>query len=112
MAQRASEPRRGAYRRHTGLPLGLRLAPPFACALSGEMVHFLTAIGVHCTMYCDDLLIAARSDEKCSRDMDDASAFFSWLGFKCNPEKTRGPCHLSPVRRLGHRHREGNHLHQ
>ena len=31
-------------------PLGLRLAPPFACALSGEMVHFLTAIGVHCTM--------------------------------------------------------------
>ena len=55
-AARAGKPRIGPYRRHTGLPLGLSLAPAFASALSGEMVQFLSSLGVSATMYVDDLL--------------------------------------------------------
>ena len=42
------------------MPLGLRVAPAFACSLSGEMVQFLTSLGIHCSMYVDDTIISGR----------------------------------------------------
>ena len=90
-AARSGRPRIGPYRRHTGLPLGLSLAPAFASALSGEMVQFLSSLGVSATMYVDDLLCCANSADECKRHMDIASSVFKWLGFKCNPDKQEGP---------------------
>ena len=88
--QRRSK-RRGPFRVHDGLPLGLRLSPPFACALSGEMVQFLTAIGIDCCMYVDDLLVAASGRSACASAMRRAMAVFEWLGFSVSKGKTTGP---------------------
>ena len=89
--KRASGKRYKQYRRCSGVPLGLRVAPAFACGLSGEMVQFLTSLGIHCSMYVDDLIICAATPEQCARDMATAVSVFTWLGLRCNPDKQAGP---------------------
>ena len=42
--RRATGQRVPPYRQCLGVPLGLKLAPAFACALSGEMVKYLTVV--------------------------------------------------------------------
>ena len=42
--RRATGQRVPPYRQCLGVPLGLKLAPAFACALSGEMVRYLTVV--------------------------------------------------------------------
>jgi DNA (cytosine-5)-methyltransferase 1 len=79
------------YRRCSGVPLGIRVAPPFACGVSGEIVCFLTSIGLHASMYVDDMFCAAATAAQCKRDMDTAGAVFRWLGLRCNDEKQQGP---------------------
>ena len=79
------------YRRCSGVALGLKVAPAFACGISGEIVQFLTAIGITSTMYVDDLLIAASTREQCAEDMATAVSVFEWLGLRCNPDKQVGP---------------------
>ena len=90
-ARRADGKRYPPYRRCSGVPLGLKVAPAFACGLAGEMVQFLTSIGLSASMYVDDLICAAETDEQCAADMATAVSVFSWLGFRCNPDKQEGP---------------------
>ena len=89
--RRASGKRYPPYRRCSGVPLGLRVAPAFACGLSGEMVQFLTSLGISCSMYVDDLIIAAATPAQCEKDMATAVSVFKWLGLRCNPDKQAGP---------------------
>ena len=89
--RRASGVRYPPYRRCSGVPLGLRVAPAFACGLSGELVQVLTSLGIHCSMYVDDLILCAATPEQCAADMATAVSVFSWLGLRCNPDKQAGP---------------------
>ena len=89
--QAARHGRTPPYRPHSGLPLGFKLAPAFACALSGEIVQFLAAHGVRAVMYVDDCLLIADSVEECKAAMDLALSIFRWLGLKCNDDKQQGP---------------------
>ena len=93
-SERDKSDRRGPYRRHTGLPLGFKLAPAFACALSGEIVQFLAALGIKSCMYVDDLLCAADTDAECEKHITTAVSVFAWLGLRCSPEKTEGPASI------------------
>jgi len=81
------------FRKCWGVPLGLKLAPAFASALSGEMVKFLTVSGIACTMYVDDCAIVGTSAADCARGMAAAEALFAWLGFRVNANK-----HVAPAR--------------
>ena len=91
-ARRASGKRYPPYRRCVGMPLGVTVAPAFACGISGEMIQFLTAIGLNCSMYVDDAIFAAATAEQCAADMDTAESVFSWLGLRVNKKKRTGPC--------------------
>ena len=88
---RRRQGRTGPYKKHTGLPLGLKLAPAFASALSGEMMQFITSLGIDATMYVDDMICAADTEEECRAAMDTAISVFKWLGFRCNADKQEGP---------------------
>ena len=90
--RRATGKRVPPYRQCLGVPLGLKLAPAFACALSGEMVKYLTVVhGIKCTMYVDDWLCSATTEAQCQAHMRLAEATFEWLGFRTNPDKRDGP---------------------
>ena len=94
--QRRHARRSGPYRVSTGLPLGLRLAPAFASGLSGEMIQVLTALGLNCSMYVDDMICVADTEAECRRHMEVALSFFRWCGFRCNAEKQEGPAKAMP----------------
>ena len=98
--RRASRVRIAPFRRCSGVPLGLKPAPPFASALSGEMIQFLTSLGLNATMYVDDMMCAADTIEQCRADMATAVSVFKWLGLKCNPDKQEGPARR--ITWLGH----------
>ena len=100
-AQDARRQRKAPYRSHPTLPLGFKLAPAFASALSGEMIQFISSLGgcvsfklrftADATMYVDDMICADDTPDGCRRSMDIALSVFRWLGFKCNADKQEGP---------------------
>ena len=92
-ARRKLGRRNGPYRRCTGMPLGMRSAPAFACSIAAEIVQLLTAMGIKCCQYVDDLLVSGATRAECQQNMDTAMSVLRWLGFDCNPDKTLGPAH-------------------
>ena len=89
--RRRSGKRYPPYRPCWGVPLGIRTAPAFACGISGEIVCFLTALGLRCSMYVDDAIMAGLTAADVLRDMHTASSVFRWLGLRCNADKMTGP---------------------
>ena len=87
----ASGIRTPPYRRCTGMPLGLALAPAFACSLSAEIVQILAAMGIKAVQYVDDALVSGSTIIECQCNMDTAMSVLRWLGFTCNQDKTTGP---------------------
>ena len=87
----ASGIRTPPYRKCTGMPLGLALAPAFACSLSAEIVQILAAMGIKAVQYVDDALVSGSTVIECQCNMDTAMSVLRWLGFTCNQEKTSGP---------------------
>ena len=73
------------------MPLGMKLAPAFACTIAAEIVQLLTAMGIRCCQYVDDLLCSGATRQECQKNMDTAMEVLRWLGFTCNPDKTTGP---------------------
>ena len=89
--RKASGVRIPPYRRCTGMPLGLALAPAFACSLAAEIVQILTAMGIKAVQYVDDALVSGSTIVECQCNMDTAMSVLRWLGFTCNAAKTTGP---------------------
>ena len=73
------------------MPLGLALAPAFACSLAAEIVQILTAMGIKAVQYVDDALVSGSTIIECQCNMDTAMSVLRWLGFTCNAAKTTGP---------------------
>ena len=88
----ASAPRRAKWRRYVRIPFGLKVAPAFASAISGEMCRMLRRFGLpKVAMMIDDLFLVGDSADGCKRRMDAAEDLFTFLGFTTN-DKREGPC--------------------
>ena len=89
-ARRAVGRRFPPYRQWTGLPLGFKLAPAFACAVTSEAAQYLFSMGITVAVYVDDVLIVSDS-ANCQQDLDTVISVLGWLGFKVSKEKTVPP---------------------
>ena len=98
-AVRAGGTRRPPFRRWIGLPLGFKLAPAFACAVTGEIAQYLKSIGVTVCVFVDDFLVIAPDDTLCTEHIATVTAVIEWLGLKTSPGKTEGP--LPEIKFLG-----------
>jgi hypothetical protein len=94
------------------MPLGLALAPAFACSLSAEIVQILAAMGIKTVQYVDDALVSGSTIIECQCNMDTAMSVLRWLGFTCNQDKTTGPSTCLKVYWLRVRHGRWHHRHR
>lgn len=84
------------FRQLLAVAFGVKSAPAWASLVSGELCRILQSFGVHVAgVYIDDILIRARTKEKCKQDMDVVARVAKALGIPLN-EKTQGPAQKLP----------------
>ena len=79
------------FRRWTGVPLGFKLAPAFACSVSSEMGQMFAALGIRAAIFVDDILIVADDPVTCAEHIKMVEHIIEWLGLKVADGKTEGP---------------------
>ena len=84
--QRLRHGRTPPFRRWTGVPLGFKLSPAFACSTSAEIVQFLAAIGITVVSYVDDFLIGSTSRRIRGLNQNVRQPIAD-LGFRIHPTK-------------------------
>lgn len=81
-------PRTGMWRHYTRVGFGMKLAPAFASAISGQLVAILKGLGIlRSSVFIDDIIIVANTFDACKQQLDLALATIRSIGFEVQDKK-------------------------